>query len=87
MAWDAALGLDERANDLSGEQKPGEDVLAGPITSGGRLLDLIVYPQNMPNTPPVNRFYSLYELDNAYMNLTMQTYFVYSFLYRQRRVG
>lgn len=52
MAWDAALGLDERETDLAEEKKRGDGILAGPITSGGRLLDLIVYPQNMPNTPP-----------------------------------
>lgn len=50
MAWDAALGLDEREHDVADEEK--EAASAGPITSGGRLLDLIVYPQNMPNTPP-----------------------------------
>ena len=37
MAWDAALGLEGRS---------------GTVASGGNLLDLIVYPQNMPNTPP-----------------------------------
>jgi len=42
MAWDAALGLDEKENNQEGKT----------ITSGGKLLDLIVYPQNMPNTPP-----------------------------------
>ena len=47
MAWDAALGLDERENS---EASAGE--VAGTITSGGKLLDLIVYPQNLPNTPP-----------------------------------
>ncbi|KAL7530690.1 hypothetical protein ACHAXR_003630 [Thalassiosira sp. AJA248-18] len=52
MAWDAALGLDERENNRSETNKSGEGILAGPITSGGKLLDLIVYPQNMPNTPP-----------------------------------
>jgi len=52
MAWDAALGLDERENNLSETNKSGDGILAGPITSGGKLLDLIVYPQNMPNTPP-----------------------------------
>lgn len=45
MAWDAAFGLDEK-DDI----KEGKGV--GPITKGGRLLDLIVYPQNLPNTPP-----------------------------------
>jgi len=52
MAWDAALGLDERENNNSDKNKSGEGILAGPISSGGKLLDLIVYPQNMPNTPP-----------------------------------
>lgn len=52
MAWDAALGLDEREDNSSENNKSGESILAGPITRGGRLLDLIVYPQNMPNTPP-----------------------------------
>ena len=48
MAWDAALGLDERISppNTSAQKQ------AGPITSGGQLLDLIVYPQNLPNTPP-----------------------------------
>ncbi|KAL3805094.1 hypothetical protein HJC23_003322 [Cyclotella cryptica] len=48
MAWDAALGLDERENSepIDGATR------AGPITNGGKLLDLIVYPHNMPNTPP-----------------------------------
>lgn len=63
MAWDAALGLDERESGGAGgeshgsgdgddQRDDGGNVLAGPITSGGTLLDLIVYPQNMPNTPP-----------------------------------
>jgi len=52
MAWDAALGLDERENNISDKNRSGEGILAGPISSGGKLLDLIVYPQNMPNTPP-----------------------------------
>lgn len=52
MAWDAALGLDERENGLGDESKSGDGIPAGPIASGGKLLDLIVYPQNMPNTPP-----------------------------------
>lgn len=52
MAWDAALGLDERENVNDDESESGEGALAGPISSGGKLLDLIVYPQNMPNTPP-----------------------------------
>ncbi|KAL7463041.1 hypothetical protein ACHAXS_003413 [Conticribra weissflogii] len=51
MAWDAALGLDERES-VSEKNKSGDDILAGPLTRGGTLLDLIVYPQNMPNTPP-----------------------------------
>lgn len=49
MAWDAALGLDEKQSDSESE---GEGELAGPITQGKKLLDLIVYPQNMPNSPP-----------------------------------
>lgn len=49
MAWDAALGLDEREENKNNSEEGGG---AGPITSGGKLLDLIVYPQNMPNTPP-----------------------------------
>jgi cytidyltransferase-like protein len=48
MAWDAALGLDEKENGAG----DGSDGKAGPLTKGGKLLDLIVYPQNMPNTPP-----------------------------------
>ena len=52
MAWDAALGLDERENSNSLKNKSGQDILAGPITTGGKLLDLIVYPSNLPNTPP-----------------------------------
>ncbi|KAL7433511.1 hypothetical protein ACHAXM_003592 [Skeletonema potamos] len=50
MAWDAAIGLDEKES----TQKAGEEeeASAGPITKGKKLLDLIVYPQNMPNTPP-----------------------------------
>lgn len=51
-AWDAALGLDERENNQNEGNKSGDGRLAGPISSGGKLLDLIVYPQNMPNTPP-----------------------------------
>jgi len=47
MAWDAALGLDERERS---EEQSTEG--AGPISRGFKLLDLIVYPQNMPNTPP-----------------------------------
>ena len=74
MAWDAALGLDERENSLADTNKHCEGVSAGPITSGGQLLDLIVYPQNMPNTPPVTTLftcfmnlttYSVHKLDNA----------------------
>ena len=55
MAWDAALGLDEKES-ISKKTKIGEkeggSLLAGPISQGKKLLDLIVYPQNMPNTPP-----------------------------------
>jgi cytidyltransferase-like protein len=43
MAWDAALGLD-RPEDIAAEEEEG--------TPKGELLDLIIYPQNMPNTPP-----------------------------------
>lgn len=52
MAWDAALGLDERESNRSENNKSGDGILAGPLASGGKLLDLIVYPQSMPNTPP-----------------------------------
>ncbi|KAL9188733.1 hypothetical protein ACHAXT_007111 [Thalassiosira profunda] len=43
MAWDAAIGLDERENNESETHR---------IATGGKLLDLIVYPQNLPNAPP-----------------------------------
>ncbi|KAL7524597.1 hypothetical protein ACHAWF_001012, partial [Thalassiosira exigua] len=52
MAWDAALGLDERENSRSLANESGEDILAGPIATGGKLLDLVVYPQGSPNSPP-----------------------------------
>lgn len=53
MAWDAALGLDEREKDVESIDGERANEGAGPtIASGGKLLDLIVYPQNMPNTPP-----------------------------------
>lgn len=47
MAWDAAFGLDEKD-----DYAPDAETRAGAIVNGGRLLDLIVYPQNLPNTPP-----------------------------------
>ena len=51
MAWDAAIGLDEKESDQMSDD--GEDSsAAGPLTQGKKLLDLIVYPQNMPNSPP-----------------------------------
>ncbi|KAL3784938.1 hypothetical protein ACHAW5_003618 [Stephanodiscus triporus] len=72
MAWDAALGLDERERlgEEEGEEEEegnGDDDSDGfrhdddddddknrEIASGRgwKLLDLIVYPQNMPNIPP-----------------------------------
>ena len=57
MAWDAAVGLDEKESvqttNSSEEEQDAEDASsAGPITQGKKLLDLIVYPQNMPNSPP-----------------------------------
>ena len=48
MAWDAAFGLDERENTKANNDAGG----GSTITTGGKLLDLIVYPQNLPNTPP-----------------------------------
>lgn len=53
MAWDAAVGLDEKESSqtTTGDEE-AEASSAGPITQGKKLLDLIVYPQNMPNTPP-----------------------------------
>ncbi|KAL3793456.1 hypothetical protein ACHAW5_001631 [Stephanodiscus triporus] len=53
MAWDAALGLDERER----KKRDGDDIDiddggGGKVATGGKLLDLIVYPQNMPNSPP-----------------------------------
>lgn len=44
MAWDTAFGLDEKDDVLRGD--------VAPIALGGSLKDLIVYPQNLPNTPP-----------------------------------
>jgi len=53
MAWDAAVGLDEKERDQQTNSEEEEDASsAGPITQGKKLLDLIVYPQNMPNSPP-----------------------------------
>eukprot|EP00984_Skeletonema_dohrnii_P026654 scaffold16018_cov120-Skeletonema_dohrnii-CCMP3373.AAC.3 len=54
MAWDAAVGLDEKeSNQQTDNDDDEEDASsAGPITQGKKLLDLIVYPQNMPNSPP-----------------------------------
>ncbi len=54
MAWDAAVGLDEKesAQQTNGEEEEEDASSAGPITQGKKLLDLTVYPQNMPNSPP-----------------------------------
>jgi len=53
MAWDAAVGLDEKESAQQTNSEDEEDASsAGPITQGKKLLDLIVYPQNMPNSPP-----------------------------------
>mmetsp|Transcript_5215 Transcript_5215/g.8611 ORF Transcript_5215/g.8611 Transcript_5215/m.8611 type:complete len:496 (-) Transcript_5215:57-1544(-) len=52
MAWDAAVGLDERENAQLTNGEDEDFSSAGPITQGKKLLDLIVYPQNMPNSPP-----------------------------------
>ena len=61
MAWDAAFGLDERErgggdvdddDEGEGDDGDGEDGDNNKIATGGKLLDLIVYPQNMPNSPP-----------------------------------
>lgn len=52
MAWDAAVGLDEKERDQQTNGDEDDALLAGPITQGKKLLDLIVYPQNMPNSPP-----------------------------------
>lgn len=51
MAWDAAFGLDERERS-SDDSINDDDVYEKKIATGGQLLDLIVYPQNMPNSPP-----------------------------------
>ena len=47
MAWDAAVGLDEKESSqtTTGDEE-AEASSAGPITQGKKLLDLIVYPQN-----------------------------------------
>lgn len=50
MAWDAAFGLDERSSSSSSSTTASSS--GNTITSGSQLLDLIVYPQNLPNTPP-----------------------------------
>lgn len=52
MAWDAAVGLDEKEKDQQTNGEEEDASSAGPITQGKKLLDLIVYPQNMPNSPP-----------------------------------
>lgn len=54
MAWDAAFGLDERerGNKDDGDDDASIDDDVRKIASGGELLDLIVYIQNMPNSPP-----------------------------------
>ena len=53
MAWDAAFGLDERERSSDDDSIDDDDVYENEkIATGGRLLDLIVYPQNMPNSPP-----------------------------------
>jgi phosphopantetheine adenylyltransferase len=51
MAWDAAFGLDERERSVN-SVNDDDDVSDNKIATGGQLLDLIVYPQNMPNSPP-----------------------------------
>lgn len=52
MAWDAAVGLDEKERQQTNGEEEEDSSSAGPITQGKKLLDLIVYPQNMPNSPP-----------------------------------
>jgi cytidyltransferase-like protein len=54
MAWDAAFGLDERERSSDDDSIDDDDDVYEneKIATGGRLLDLIVYPQNMPNSPP-----------------------------------
>ena len=54
MAWDAAFGLDERERNSIINNNTDDDLSDdnNKIATGGQLLDLIVYPQNMPNSPP-----------------------------------
>jgi hypothetical protein len=55
MAWDAAFGLDERERAKKDDDDDDPSIIDDDdmrkIASGGELLDLIVYIQNMSNSP------------------------------------
>jgi hypothetical protein len=56
MAWDAAFGLDERERAKKDDDDDDPSIIddddVRKIASGGESLDLIVYIQNMSNSPP-----------------------------------